>query len=252
MYVREEYPDVLYLVKLSDDNEELKYSLRSLKNLKHSKVFIVGHKPKWINSNVVYIKTIQLKGQDNKYRNIKNNLFAAISDERLSDDFVLMNDDFFIMKPTKQIRNFYRLKPLEHYLRLYEKATPDAVYLQVIKDAIILLNSWGIYDLKSYDLHIPMAFNKKKFLALSEKMPKSATYSHIRSIYGNYYHIGGRAVQDAKIIYDKESTPKNAGYTSILKYYSRRFLSTIDESFKNKKVGEYIRLHFPEKSVYES
>ena len=45
--------DVVYCVKDDPDNEELRYSLRSLKNLPHQKVWIYGGGPKWLNEEAM-------------------------------------------------------------------------------------------------------------------------------------------------------------------------------------------------------
>ena len=89
--------DILYTLKQCDQCDELIYSLRSLCNLPHDRVFLVGGCPKNIDkSKVVYIPTEQ-KGT--KWRNSTNNVKTACKDPRLSDDFILMNDDFFVLKP---------------------------------------------------------------------------------------------------------------------------------------------------------
>ena len=48
MFIKNGYPDIVYFVKPSEDNDELKYSLRSLKNLNHGQVYLVGYRPSWV------------------------------------------------------------------------------------------------------------------------------------------------------------------------------------------------------------
>ena len=40
--------DAVYYVRPGDRNDELRYSLRSLANLPHDRVWIVGHTPPWV------------------------------------------------------------------------------------------------------------------------------------------------------------------------------------------------------------
>jgi|GEM_PF-989763 len=227
MYVRQDYSDVLYLVKYSEDNEELKYSLRSLKNLNHGRVFIAGYKPAWVDSRVEHI---QCRPGGKKYQSIRTDLLVALNDPRLSEDFVLMNDDFFIMQPTKRMPILRRIENIEHYINLFTKLDPDSYYVKTMREARELLISWGIMDIHSYELHVPMYFNKRKLLALLDKLPEDYPITHIRTIYGNYYDIGGEPVDDVKVINDEQDIP-----------YDGQFVSTSDESFKNGNVGKMLR-----------
>lgn len=236
MYIKTGYPDVLYIVKASEDNEELKYSLRSLKNLNHGRVFIAGYKPTWVDDRVEYIPSEQA---GNKYGNVRMSWRAALNDPRLSDDFILMNDDFFIMRPTKRIPVLRRLKNIDHYIDLFSKVDNDSYYVRSMRQTRELLHSWGIVDIDSYELHVPMVFNKQKLRALTEKVPAGCHPAHIRTLYGNYYNIGGRRVRDVKIINDHQRIS-----------YDQRFLSTIDGSFDTGKVGEFLRKKFAKALVF--
>jgi len=229
------YPDVLYIVKVSEKNEELKYSLRSLKNLKHCRIFISGYKPSWVKEDVIHLNPAQQKGQ--KYQNIKNNLLTAIKDSRLSDEFILMNDDFFIMHPVKRVPTLRRIKPIEHYIKFFSKLDGQSYYVKTMKATRDLLRSWGIKKIYSYELHVPFLYNKAKLLVLTDKL-ETDHYPHLRTIYGNYYNIAGQPIKDVKIINDTQDIPHESCY-----------LSTIDESFASCRVGEYIRLSFPEKTI---
>ncbi len=51
------HPDVVYVVRPGDKNEELRYSIRSvIANLPHRKVWIAGYKPTWLSDDLGYIK----------------------------------------------------------------------------------------------------------------------------------------------------------------------------------------------------
>lgn len=217
-------PDVLYFVKESEENEELKYSLRSLKNLNHGKVFIAGYKPSWVGDSVIHIATDQSSG---KYENVRGNLLAALNDSRLGEDFILMNDDFFVMHPTLEIPTLRRMKNIEHYIKIYSKLDPKSRYVTSMQRTKETLESWGITDISSYELHVPMLLNKKKVVELLKKAPKEI---HLRTLYGNYYDLGGERIRDVKIIKEDQTIP-----------FDQQFLSTIDASFKNGSIGKYLR-----------
>src|SRR5690606_30767194 len=80
--------------------EELRYSLRSLANLPHDRVFIAGGLPNWVD-NVEHIETVQ--EWPSKYVNLCVNIASACCDDRVSDPFILFNDDFFVMEPVEQV-----------------------------------------------------------------------------------------------------------------------------------------------------
>lgn len=227
MYTKPASPDVLYFVKESEINEELKYSLRSLKNLNHGKVFIAGYKPSWVSDKVYHIPS-QQSGE--KYENVRSSRLAAMNDPRLGDDYILMHDDYFIMKPTKHVPVLRRMKNIEHYIDLYTRLDPKSIFLSKMKKTRDVLNSLGIDEISSYELHVPMLFNKKKLQEMYDKVPIGC---QLRTLYGNYYHLGGERVPDVKIIRDDQDIP-----------YDQQFLSTIDESFQNGLVGEYLRSKF--------
>ena len=232
-------PDVCYVVREGDDNEELRYSLRSLRNLPHGQVFIAGYKPSWV-QNVVHLPVAQ---GNFKHANSGGNLLVACRDKRLSDDFGLMNDDFFIMSPIGRVPNLRRLKPMKHYLEMYENLNSESHFLLTMKRATEVLEFYGIKKLDNYDLHMPMMINKTRFLALYDKVQVDFPgygLPHRRSLYGNYLQLGGQRVRDAKVLNDQ-----------IDFRLVKPFLSTIARSFADGEVGRYIRDSFPEKSGYE-
>src|SRR5690606_10294105 len=132
------------------------------------KVFIAGYKPTWGGDHILHIPSDQ---SGEKYDNVRNNWIAALQDPRLSDDFILMNDDFFIMQPTKHVPPLRRKKNIEHYIKLFSELNPKSHYVKTMKQVRDTLLSWGIEEISSYELHVPMLINKQKMLTLFEKIP---------------------------------------------------------------------------------
>ena len=59
-------PDIYYpVIKSVNDNAELRFSLRSLKNIEHGNVYIVGYKPLWV-KNVIHLPYNDIPARDNK------------------------------------------------------------------------------------------------------------------------------------------------------------------------------------------
>ena len=66
--------DIVYPIKKTIKNEDLRYSLRSLCNIEHNKVFIIGELPDWVSEEVYYIPVQQ---NLDRYEATTNNIKIA-------------------------------------------------------------------------------------------------------------------------------------------------------------------------------
>lgn len=233
--------DIVYLVKNCVTNDELTYSLRSLVNLPHDKVFLVGGCPTNLNKhNIIHVPVAQ--GPD-KFANTRHNIQLICKDDLLSDDFILMNDDFFIAKPIQDVvkeLNLCRgkIEDVEkEYLARFNGGTSE--YMTGMKQTRIYLQDMGYKEPLSYELHTPMVMNKKNVLGLFS-MPylDSIKVLHWRSIYGNKYLKDSRVIGDVKVLQDY-----------FYPLGSDTFFSSEDNSWPRLKT--YIGKLFPKKSVFE-
>lgn len=229
--------DIVYFVREGEDNEELRYSLRSLSNLPHNTVHIVGYKPSWV-TNVNHIDITQDKGGKNL--NTTHNMLIAAKNEDVSEDFILMNDDFFIMKPLSELPHYNRgdIQKVADYYKQY-----DSMYYRGMLDTRAYMEKLGIKTSLSYELHIPMVFNKKNVIAMFEQYYKDqppVSVLHKRTLYGNMFNYGGTTIDDVKVYTRRGRTNRESV-----------FLSTEDSIWEESIVGRYIRRVFPNKSQYE-
>lgn len=241
--------DFVYVFKEDVENgsEELRYSLRSLRNVPHNRVVLVGEKPDWVDK-VLFIPVPQ---SGTKHENVTANLAAVIRDNRISDDFVLMNDDFFIMKQMDKIPNL-NFGPMDKVLALYDKRYPEGSnYIDNMRSLYELLRGRGYAQPISYELHTPMVINRYIVQKLHQELQGERMYQ-FRTYYGNYAALGGTAVEDVKVFIPSihNSPAYNASPESYLK--SQTFLSVTGTSFRQSAAGDFIRLTFPDKSSYES
>lgn len=228
------------MVRDGDENQELRYSLRSLKNIPHENVYLVGYKPSWV-KNVQHIERFQKLST--KYKNITLNMYAACNNENISEDFIYMDDDFFLIESMEDIYPFHRGK-LDDLAERY-RALNSRTYADGLEEISRRLKELGIASPLSYELHIPMLFNKKRFkhiLELDDSYALRAPIFHVRSFYGNYYNIGGQHMNDVKIYWQEDNRAS--------KMRGRKFISSSDDSFKGY-ITQYLRELFPEKSQYE-
>lgn len=229
--------DILYPLKEIDNNFELRYSLRSLKNLPHDRVFVCGYKPRWMTDDVIEIPVPQNPHETKYLRSVKN-LMAAMKDERLSEDFILMNDDFFVMLPVKEVPVLHR-GPLNDMVNYYHSRFSNSPYTAGLIKTFHKLDQMGIDDALSYEVHAPMVFNKKKFLEVLEMSLEMDGFGK-RTLYGNINKLGGELIQDVKF-----TNPRRAILDDM------PFVSTDEGSFLYHQIGGYIRGRFTERSQYE-
>jgi hypothetical protein len=228
--------DVVYICR-AGDNEELRYSIRSVvKNLPHDNIWVVGQKPKWYTGNFIEIPDKRIK-----YVNARNNMKAICSSNKISEDFILMNDDFFIMKKVDSLDYFYG-GTLEDKAVRFESFSMLGSYTRMLYSTLEKLKDIGIKTPLDYELHVPMIFNKKK-LRDALKI-KSDLW---RSVYGNLYSVGGTQIGDVKTYSGNNKKKQSFDWRKD----SKNFLSTEDNSFKEVR-DKLLNKHFAKPSSYES
>jgi hypothetical protein len=212
--------NVVYYVRPGRHNEPLRYSLRSLVNLPHERVWIVGHKPEWVQG----VEHIDLRPVGNAQSNAVALLRAAC--EALSGRFVVMNDDFYVMEPIEV--------PAWHAGPLSERLTTAAgAYRNHLRAAAERLPA----DALAWTLHIPVVVDSQPLadvLAdLGGRIP-----AEWRTMYGNLTGATGERHADVKV--RRRSDPVPAG----------PFLSSSPGSFG--ALLPMLRARFPEPSEYEA
>lgn len=226
--------DIVYFIKSNPKgNEELRYSLRSLKNFPHRKVWFVGEfQQGFIPDGVLKVT----QDADSKWANTSKSMRAACLSDEITDNFVLFNDDFFIMKPLEGgFMPYYYRKTLDDQIKWLETQTSKG-YLQHMKETRKMLkDKWK--PIKCYAVHYPMVINKKEMLEVMEAFPNGMMW---RALYGNYWKKGGLACGDCKIS-NPFTTPNP----------DAPFFSTTTRSFRDGEVGKLIRDTFKRKCKYE-
>ena len=224
--------DYVYICR-SGENEELRYSIRSvITNASQPNIFLFGQAPNWYRGNVELIKE-----RGSKYTRARNNLTAITKSEAVSEKFVLMNDDFFIMKKisTPEIwHGGYLIDKIEER----KAKDPDAPYVSQLMETYKSLKRLGIKDPIDYELHTPLVMTKT---GLAEALRHAGLW---RSLYGNLNNIGGKLHKDVKVY------PKDFRFDSYNWKKKSLYLSTMEEAF-NDDVGAMIRSKFVTPTVYE-
>lgn len=218
------------------DNEELRYSIRSIvKNTQSHSIWVVGGKPSWYTGN--YIKTDQ---SGDKYKNVIGSLNAIVNHKDIPEDFVLMNDDFYIIKPIDKINTYHGGK-FQNKVETFTKNAKNSYYTLILKNTNKELKNAGIEEPLDYAIHVPIELNKDK---LSTVIKPGIS---IRTMYGNLFSVGGTKIDDVKF---HRIATRNWAKNPNLDDIDLEYLSTSDESFP--EVYEHIlKDMFSEPSLYE-
>lgn len=226
--------DIVYILRNGIDGDEIRYSLRSLKNIPHDKVWFFGGQPEGLKPDRAV--PLQQKGVS-VWQRVCWTLGQVCKNEEVSDDFILFNDDFFVMKPVEELPPYFDGTLHKRIQQIRKKRDGlDSIYSQNLMRLreLLLSERKKTYN---YAVHVPMVINKEKALEVLGKYERTYMF---RSLYGNYWDIGGEQLTDCKIIKKDIEPDKDAP-----------FLSTSEGSFANGKIGEYIRSVFTEKCEYE-
>jgi len=223
--------DIVYILRDRINPAELRYSLRSLENIPHRFVWFVGGVPEGITPD----RQIKHKQQGpTKWDLIKSSMLRVTKEEELTESFLLFNDDFFVMKPfTGAWINYIDGTLAERIEQFQQENVRLNPYARTLYKAEQELKSQGATTY-NFDVHLPMLFEKSKIGAIMR------CYSpQMRSVYGNITKSEFKQHKDVKV-YKLDEVPEDPD-----------FISTNDKTFRDGKVGEYIRARFTTPSRFE-
>lgn len=228
--------DIVYFVKDTSLNDELLHSLRSIeKNFPHNRVWFIGGCPYNLKPDK-YIKVEQDK--DTKWANTNVLMRVACENSEITDDFVLFNDDFFVMSPVNELPYYYD----DTLGKRVDKLSGKYVHSRYRTNLAVCAEqlSFKGYNTLNYAVHIPMVINKEKMLKCMSKFPNGLMW---RSLYGNFINpkrYERMQITDPKI-WKTETHPTG----------NEIFLSSEDKAFRYGAVGSHIKERFIEPSRFE-
>lgn len=232
--------DVLYILGKGSpfNNEELKYSLRSLERYGQNidRLIIVGEKANFLDySKVVHVPFNESGVKD--YR-IASKILHACTTGTVTGDFLFCNDDFFFMKPFD-----CNAFPYYHQGSLYhgESSTGYSDHLKLTRD---YLKSKGKPTLH-FDVHCPIIYNAQKFIYLNDTWlhSRETIGMVVKSCYANMHDISGPVYRDVKL--KQLITPRD--FELIIR---NECFSIYDQAW-TKGVEGYLMQQFQQKSQWE-
>lgn len=183
--------------------EELKYALRSLQeNLKeHFQVVIIGDREDWFSPNIVHIPhEVHLIKEDcncpapsmvrNPQADVTHKIFTAIASGEIEGDFILSNDDIFLLGPTY----LSDIEVLKAFGLLDKGGKEGGIYNQNIKRTAKALEVNGL-PTHRYGAHIPVLLNAERLLETIEKYSALEKGFLLTSLYFNERFPEARPIQ---------------------------------------------------------
>jgi hypothetical protein len=219
-------------------NRELIYCLRSVE--KHlcgvGNVFIVGECPEWL-QNVTHIPYSEDPRNRYRDRNIMMKMAAACMDERVSDNFLMVHDDHFLLADyDASAFPYYHMGPMNDGHGLYGETKQNTKSLLHFQP-----------EFNNYDCHCPIVFNKQLFMRSVALADWSKMYGYcMKTLYCVMNGMKGEYTTDIKI-----RLPLNKA-AIMNEIEGRRWFSIGDRCFAPGGMWDVLNMLYPNKSKYET
>jgi hypothetical protein len=224
------------MVRVGREYDELRYALRSLRNLPHGKVWVYGGEPRWL-VNAVHVPVRQGSvGHANTGR-----IMTAIANNRaLSDEFYWWHDDMYVTAPVTEVPRLWRCPWDEWEAGARQRRDPHGpAKTGATAEA---LRAFEREPVLCYELHVPMVVERDALRRMVAEVtawrPEVLTMVQKRSLYGNWVGYGGTQAPDVKFY---RSTPVEQLDV---------FASSSDLALTSP-IGQAIRDLFPDRGPYE-
>ena len=235
--------DVVYFFKLSGNNSlELRYSLRSLINIEHERVFLIWDKPSRC-TNVVHVPFYDPPGK--KYDNVRRKRKKLLALRSCSENFLLMNDDFYILNPIKIEANYISWTLRDHYAAVLQSWVSND-YSRALQVACE-----EFPDGDDFETHTPFFMNKSILRDSLERNP-NITWAK-RSMYANYGNLKWIPLPNTPNYRWLKNCADCKIFTEEQIYINewQPFLSSADNLVNSRKFLSFMKWLFPNRSPYE-
>jgi hypothetical protein len=238
--------DWVIAVRQGDDNDELRYAIRSVRaNVSGVRdIVIAGYRPAWLDG----VRHISVPQDGNKFANVVRVWRSVAEHPEISDRFVFANDDEFVMRSIHVTEATPRDRgKLDLHIRRLTAIGHNSAWRRRLESTLELLRTLDAGSPLSCALHIPMLVERASLAQVYRRLGEKMIGRDPMTIWVALAGIGStRVPHDVKIV--GRSSDPGTEYD----WREWQWLSTSDASFRNHPVGQYIRESFPVPSEHEA
>jgi hypothetical protein len=234
-------PDIVYFLgaDLPLDGAELRYSLRSLSNIPHGDVYMLGPDvPGWV-QEVNWVEWGQLPEKQldisEKYKALRHPVF-----ENMTDNVIVMDDDFYIIKKMRSVPLLYNM-PMR--AKAITRPADDEMGAMLRNTLRLLLEQLVGVPLAAV-LHVPFPITRSM---LPVNFEDGRGPYEWKTIYLNYAMSQG--VRGKSSLIDPKITEHKD--IALTLEYNDGFMASMERVYDELDMDEILNKFFPKKSVYE-
>jgi len=239
--------DVVYTLGVESkfDNQELRYSLRSLQYFKDlGLVYIIGHSPGWV-ENFIHIPC-----QDpylcNKDANLISKLILGCCSKILSDKFLWFSDDQILLKECSS--NDFLVPIIDNSHLIRNPTKPKNRWVMRLERTVAVLKERG-HRWDCYESHTPYLIDKELYPKTLFQYDYGSDIGYCgNTLYFNSLNIKGKETAKDQIGLLLEPVHHVEKIEEICK--NKMFLNYQDKAI-NENLLLYLQKKFPNKSQYE-
>lgn len=238
-------PDLIWLSH-QKDNEELRYSIRSVTENAdgiYNKIWLAGTKPSWLTGAGI----INVDPPHEKFASMRTKVTAIANDNRLTKNVVILQNDCFLMDKITSW-DAYHMGNFTAYLnKQYPNHRQSTnTWVKAIKNTAKWLEEQGHGDVLFYCGHVPLLFNRDKLATILSQYPPNLSCD-----YPALYPVAGAAGKGNIGMNAKIKLKTSEAFKEKWNNRNIPWLSTDDESFSDGFVGAFIQGAFRNPSKYE-
>ncbi len=232
-------PDIVYFLgaELPDNGRELRYSLRSLDNIPHGRVWMVAPDiPDWV-QEVTWREWIQLP---EKQLDISEKYKALPHLHGPTDNVVVMDDDYYIIKKMRSVPLIYNMPMRAKAITRPEDDEMGAMLRNTLR--LLLERNLGV-PLAAV-LHVPFPITRSKFPIHLEDGRGPYEW---KTIYLNW--AMSRGVRGKSSLIDPKITEHQD--IALVLEYNDGFMSSMERVYDELGLDKISNKFFPKKCSYE-
>lgn len=166
---------------------ELEYSIKSVRKhlLNEHRIWIIGDKPEWLKEPFNYIEHNRVPGVPlTNCFDATSKLETIINHPAISEEFVLMYDDIYLLKPmdTMAMRPLYCMANVDRITR-----HTNTKHQRLIWSTVDALKKAGIGEVYNCETHMPRVFVKSKMRDIFKRFNPKENRLLTATLYHNWF-----------------------------------------------------------------